>query len=180
MDRQNSYSDSAVGLYTYRTIINLTNLDPKSVVILGQWSTDNAGRDIQVMESRPEIHRTAALAVYTPFAIYGTNTVFLAGTNASTSSWKTLTRSIHRLRMEILQTDVDQRGLPYGSYTANHREMAMPSDLLDRNGRSQNSSPRPTFGSLDRSANRYHPYHTAAAGAAMFFRVVQPTVISLN
>lgn len=75
-------SASATGYYAYRVVINLTNRDPKTVVILGRWATDNTGRDIQVngvSSGVPE--NTAQFAAWTPFAIYGTNVNFVAGTN---------------------------------------------------------------------------------------------------
>lgn len=76
--------NSATGLYVYRTVINLTNRDPKSVVILGQWATDNTGWDIQVNGVSTGVPRnTTQFSAFTSFALYGTNAnySFVAGTN---------------------------------------------------------------------------------------------------
>jgi hypothetical protein len=73
---------SAVGLYTYRTVIDLTGRDPSTVVIAGHWSTDNAGRDIRVNGVSTGNPENGGFNVYTPFTIYGTNANFVAGPNA--------------------------------------------------------------------------------------------------
>jgi hypothetical protein len=72
---------SAIGFYTYRTKINLTDRDPKTVVIMGQWSADNAGREIRVNGVSVGAPEAPAFNAYTPFTIYGTNANFVAGTN---------------------------------------------------------------------------------------------------
>ena len=74
-------SPSAVGFYTYRTVIDLTDRDPQTVMILGQWSTDNNGRDILVNGVSTGNPQNAGFNVWTPFAIYGTNVNLVAGPN---------------------------------------------------------------------------------------------------
>ena len=73
--------DSAVGFFTYRTVIDLTDRDPQTVMILGQWSTDNNGRDILVNGVSTGNPQNAGFNVWTPFAIYGTNVNLVAGLN---------------------------------------------------------------------------------------------------
>jgi hypothetical protein len=72
---------SAIGFYTYRTKINLTNRDPSTLVIIGRWSADNAGREIRVNGVSVGAPEAPAFNAYTPFTIYGTNANFVAGTN---------------------------------------------------------------------------------------------------
>lgn len=75
---------SPVGLYTYRTYINLTDRDPSTLVIEGGWATDNTGRDIRVNGvSTGNPQNTTQFASFTPFTIYGTdsNLKLVAGTN---------------------------------------------------------------------------------------------------
>ena len=73
--------DGAVGFYTYELTIDLTGRDPRSVLIRGRWATDNAGRDIRVNGVSTGNTESPGFNAYTPFAIYGTNTTFTAGTN---------------------------------------------------------------------------------------------------
>jgi hypothetical protein len=74
-------SASAVGFYTYRTVIVLEDRDPSTLVIEGQWSTDNAGREIRVNGVATSNPQNPGFNVYTPFTIYGTNANFVNGTN---------------------------------------------------------------------------------------------------
>jgi hypothetical protein len=70
-----------VGFYTYRTVIVLKDRDPSTLVIEGQWSTDNAGREIRVNGVATSNPQNPGFNVYTPFTIYGTNANFVNGTN---------------------------------------------------------------------------------------------------
>src|SRR5262249_23557352 len=72
-------SQSAVGFYTYRTTINLTNRDPSSVIILGRWATDNAGRDILVNAVSTANPQHGGFTAYTSFAISSKQASFVAG-----------------------------------------------------------------------------------------------------
>jgi hypothetical protein len=75
-------SPSAVGLYTYRTVIDLTDRDPSTLIIEGRWATDNTGRGILVNEvSTDNPQNTAQFGSWTPFHIYGTNVNLVAGPN---------------------------------------------------------------------------------------------------
>jgi hypothetical protein len=75
-------SASAVGLYTYRIMIDLTGRDPSTVVIIGRWSTDNAGRDILVNGVSTGNPQNLGFNVYTPFAIASSNATFVVGANS--------------------------------------------------------------------------------------------------
>jgi Immunoglobulin domain/Immunoglobulin I-set domain len=72
---------SAVGAYTYRTTIDLTDRDPSTVVILGRWSVDNAGLDIRVNGVSTGNPQNPGFNVWTPFAIGSSNATFVAGVN---------------------------------------------------------------------------------------------------
>jgi hypothetical protein len=74
-------SAGAVGLYTYRTVIDLSGRDPSTVIILGRWATDNPGIDIQVNGVSTTNVNTAQFGSYTRFALSSTNATFTAGTN---------------------------------------------------------------------------------------------------
>lgn len=72
---------SAIGHFTYRTTFRLIDRDPKTVMILGQWATDNTGRDILVNGVSITPAPSTSFSAWTPFAIYGTNSNVKAGTN---------------------------------------------------------------------------------------------------
>lgn len=72
---------AAVGLYTYRTTFNLTDRDPSTVVIMGQWSVDNAGRDILVNGVSTGSPQNPGFNVYTPFTLDSNNAAFVDGVN---------------------------------------------------------------------------------------------------
>ena len=96
---------SAVGTYVYRTTINLTDRDPSTVVIIGRWSTDNAGTDIRVNGVSTGNPRNDSFAAYTPFTIYGTN--FVAGTNTLDFVVENLAAPGYTgLRVEIIRSNV--------------------------------------------------------------------------
>ena len=100
-------SASAVGFFTYRMVIDLTDRDPSTVVISGQWSTDNAGRDIRVNDVSTGNVENPGFNVFTPFAIYGTNTAFVAGSNAIDFIVENVADPGYTgLRVEILQSNV--------------------------------------------------------------------------
>jgi len=66
------------GNYVYRIAFGLEGFDPASVVILGNWATDNEGLDIVINGVSTGLRNTAQFASYTPFVI---SNGFLAGLN---------------------------------------------------------------------------------------------------
>ena len=100
-------AESAVGFYTYRTVIDLTDRDPSTVVIVGRWSTDNAGRDIRVNGVSTGNPENGAFNVYTPFTIYGTNVNLVAGSNTIDFIVENVAAIGYTgLRVEILRSNV--------------------------------------------------------------------------
>jgi hypothetical protein len=57
------------GDYIYRIVVDLAGFDPASVVINGQWSTDNEGLDILVNGVSTGQRNTAQFPTFTPFSI---------------------------------------------------------------------------------------------------------------
>jgi hypothetical protein len=169
-------SAGAVGLYTYRTIINLTNRDPKSVVILGQWATDNAGRDILVNGVSTGNAQSPGFDSYTPFAIYGTNTTFVAGTNAVDFIVENVDAVGYTgLRVEILQSNALPAGSNPGGPTL---QISASGNSLTISwagtaaGQKLQSAPDVT-GPWNEVPGATNPYTTTATGTRMFFRVAQ-------
>jgi len=78
---QANTSASAVGDYVYRTVIDLTGRDPSTLIINGQWATDNTGNDIQVNGHSTGNQKSLNFNGFTEFDIYGTNGLFVAGKN---------------------------------------------------------------------------------------------------
>lgn len=78
---QANTSASAVGDYVYRTVIDLTGRDPSTLIINGQWASDNTGTDIQVNGHSTGNPQGLTFAGFTTFDIYGTNGLFVAGKN---------------------------------------------------------------------------------------------------
>jgi hypothetical protein len=167
----------AVGLYTYRTMINLTNRDPRSVVIVGRWSTDNAGRDILVNGVSTGNPENPGFNTYTPFAIYGTNTTFNAGTNTIDFIVENVADPGYTgLRVEFLQSNA----LPSGPNPGNG-----PILQIARSGTSITISWSPAAagqklqsasdiqGSWNDVSGATNPYTTNMTGERMFFRVIQ-------
>ncbi len=81
-------SAGAGGDYVYRTVVDLTGFDPASVVIAGDWSTDNDGGDILINGVSTGQKNTAQFAAFTPFTITsgfraGLNTIDFRINNAS-------------------------------------------------------------------------------------------------
>jgi len=74
-------SGSVVGSFTYRTVIDLTGRDPNTLVINGQWASDNTGSDILVNGHSTGNPKCTTMGSYTAFNIYGTNGLFVAGPN---------------------------------------------------------------------------------------------------
>ena len=74
-------SGSVLGSFTYRTVIDLTGRDPNSLIINGQWASDNTGSDIQVNGHSTGNGKCLTMGSYTAFNIYGTNGLFVAGPN---------------------------------------------------------------------------------------------------
>src|SRR6185295_10724842 len=74
-------SASAVGVYTYRTTIDLTGRDPSTAVIIGRWATDNQGNDILVNGVSTGNPPNPGFTAYTPFILASSNATFVAGPN---------------------------------------------------------------------------------------------------
>ena len=72
-------AEGSGGDYVYRTLVDLTGFDPSSVVVAGDWSTDNAGIDILINGVSTRQANTAQFPTFTPFTI---SSGFLAGLNA--------------------------------------------------------------------------------------------------
>jgi len=169
-------SAGAVGLYTYRTIINLTNRDPKTVMILGRWAVDNAGRDILVNGVSTQNAQSPGFDSYTSFATYGTNTTFVAGTNAIDFIVENVDAVGYTgLRVEILQSNV----LPAGSggngatlHISRDGNTISISWTPTATGQKLQSAPEVT-GPWTDVPNATNPYSTTAAGTRLFFRVAQ-------
>ena len=100
-------ADSAVGFYTYRTTINLVDRDPSTVIILGQWSTDNAGRDILVNGVTTGNPQNNGFNVFTPFRIDDANADFVPGVNTIDFIVENVDAIGYTgLRVEILRSNV--------------------------------------------------------------------------
>ena len=78
---QANTSASAVGDYVYRTVVDLTGREPSTLIINGQWASDNTGNDIQVNGHSTGNPKCLTMGSYTAFDIYGTNGLFVAGKN---------------------------------------------------------------------------------------------------
>lgn len=66
------------GDYVYRTVVDLTGFEPSSVVITGDWATDNEGRDIFINGTSTGQGNTITFPSFTPFTI---SSGFAAGWN---------------------------------------------------------------------------------------------------
>ena len=68
------------GLYVYRTIFDLTGLNPATAKLSGQWSSDNEGRDIELNGESTAVAPTSsgAFTSFHPFSITGG---FISGIN---------------------------------------------------------------------------------------------------
>lgn len=109
-------SDSAVGLYTYRTTIDLTDRDPSTVVIIGRWATDNVGRNILVNGTSTGNRESPGFDAYTSFAIASSNATFVAGINTIDFVVDNVqTAGYTGLRVEIVRSNVR---IPPGTHPA--------------------------------------------------------------
>lgn len=166
----------AVGLYTYRTTFVLTNRDPKSVMILGQWASDNSGRDIRVNGVSTGNAQSPGFGSYTPFAIYGTNSTFVSGTNTIDFIVENEAAIGYTgLRVEFLQSNA----LPAGSGgTRATLQINRNGNLLTISwtgtaaGQKLQSAPN-VDGPWTDVPSASNPYTTTASGSRMFFRVIQ-------
>ena len=68
---------NAAGTYTYRTLIDLTGLDPATAVIQGQWAADNQGTEIRLNGVSIDLAQPG----YSPFVAFNINSDFVAGAN---------------------------------------------------------------------------------------------------
>jgi len=99
---------SAGGSYTYRIVIDLTDRDPSTLVIQGQWASDNAGQDIQVNGHSTGNPKSLGMTYYTGFAIYGTNTSlnWVAGPNNLDFIVQNDALGYTGLRVEIIRSNL--------------------------------------------------------------------------
>ncbi len=77
------------GDYVYRTTFNLSGFDPASVVITGEWATDNFGTDILINGTSTGQRNDSQFVTWTPFRITsgivrGLNTLEFKVNNAPT------------------------------------------------------------------------------------------------
>ena len=165
----------AVGLYTYRIVVNLTDLDPKSVVIRGQWAVDNAGRDIRVNGISTGNAESAGFSSYIPFAIYGTSTTFVAGTNTIDFIVENVDAIGYTgLRVEILESNV----LAPGSTSETKLQISRSANALSISWTGTATglklqSASDVQGPWTDVIGATNPYTTTPSAARMFFRVAQ-------
>lgn len=100
---------SAIGLYTYRTTIDLTDRDPATLIIEGGWATDNTGRNILVNGiSSGNPQNTTQFGSLTPFTLRGTEQNFVAGLNTIDFVVENETAAGYTgLRVEIYRSNLD-------------------------------------------------------------------------
>ncbi|MBX3733806.1 MAG: immunoglobulin domain-containing protein [Verrucomicrobiae bacterium] len=160
----------AVGLYTYRTELDLTGLDPRSVVIRGQWACDNAGRDILVNGVSTGNPQSPGFGAYTPFAIEGTEVAFTAGVNTLDFIVENVDAIGYTgLRVEILTSNAD----PAGS----RMEISRSGDTVTLTWTSTGAGPRlqsaPDLdGPWTDVTGATSPYVTTPATSPLFFQLV--------
>ena len=99
-------SSSAGGDYVYRTVIDLTGRDPGTLVIEGQWASDNTGNDIQVNGYSTGNPKCLTMGSYTAFNIYGTDGLFVAGTNNINFLVNNGALGYTGLRVEIIRSNL--------------------------------------------------------------------------
>jgi len=71
-------TNAAEGDYIYRLTVDLTGFDPSTVVVTGQYATDNLGSDVLVNGTSVGLINSSQFASYTAFTI---NSGFKAGVN---------------------------------------------------------------------------------------------------
>jgi hypothetical protein len=103
---QASTSASAAGDYVYRTVLDLTGRDPSTLIINGQWVTDDTGNDIQVNGHSTGNGKSLAFTGYTAFNIYGTNGLFVAGKNTIDFLVNNAALGSTGLRVDIIRSNL--------------------------------------------------------------------------
>lgn len=163
----------AVGLYTYRTFIDLTGRDPRSVSILGRWATDNAGRDILVNGVSTGNPQSPAFNAYTAFSIYGTNVTFTAGANTLDFIVENVDAIGYTgLRVEILQSN----SLPAGSEAILQISLSGDSVTLSWTGASaeqQLQSAPALSGPWTDVTGATSPFTTPTTASTLYYRLGQ-------
>ncbi len=71
----------ADGDYVYRTTFNLANRDTNTVLIIGQWASDNTGTAVTVNGTAVNVPQSPSFTAWTSFTITSTNATFLPGQN---------------------------------------------------------------------------------------------------
>jgi hypothetical protein len=122
---------SAGGNYVYRTVIDLTGRDPSTLIINGQWASDNTGTDIQVNGHSTGNPQCLTFASFTAFNIYGTNGLFVAGTNNIDFLVNNAGQGYTGLRVEIIRSNVRiPPGIPPTILTAPVGQTATVGDTI--------------------------------------------------
>jgi hypothetical protein len=78
-----SLSDTniAQGDYRYRTTVDLTGRDPNTVIIVGQWASDNWGGPVSVNGTVVNVPASFNYGSWTAFTLASTNATFVSGIN---------------------------------------------------------------------------------------------------
>lgn len=101
---------AAAGEYTYRTVLDLTGRDPSTLVIIGQWATDNEGLDIRVNGVSTHNPESLSFASFTGFSIYGTNALYAANLVAGSNNLDFVMQNdgagATGLRLEIIRSNL--------------------------------------------------------------------------
>jgi hypothetical protein len=129
---QANTSASAVGDYVYRTVIDLTGRDPSTLIINGQWATDNVGNDIQVNGHSTGNGKSLAFNGYTAFNIYGTNGLLVVGKNTIDFLVNNAAPAGYTgLRVEIIRSNLRiPPGVPPTILTAPVSQQAIEGDTI--------------------------------------------------
>jgi hypothetical protein len=107
-----SLSDTniAQGDYRYRTTVDLTGRDINTVIIVGQWASDNWGGPVSVNGTTVNVPGSFAFNGWTTFTLASTNATFLPGINTIDFVVNNLSAGSTGLRVEF--TLASARTLP--------------------------------------------------------------------
>ena len=104
---------AAGGVYTYRLTLDLTDRDTSTVLINGNWSSDNTGVRIVVNGTATTNSHDGNFGVYHPFRISSSDVLFRNGPNTIDFVVDNLAAGYTGLRVANLLTDA--RDLPAGT-----------------------------------------------------------------
>jgi hypothetical protein len=107
-----SLSDTSIaqGDYRYRTTIDLTGRDTNTVIIVGQWASDNWGGPVSVNGTIVNVPGSFAFNGWATFTLASTNATFLPGINTIDFVVNNLSAGSTGLRVEF--TTASARTLP--------------------------------------------------------------------